>query len=106
MYFIRQLKANSVKSLLSRRQFAMVLLELVASSGVVACGGAPQVIQRSIGQWESVTGVSLTLVSFAVTKAAYEILPNLRQNGKRKRDKKSNSIKVTVGSGSQAKGCY
>ena len=104
MYFIRQLKANSVKSVLSRRQFAMVLLGLVVSSGVVACGGGNTGNSASRSGSGNPSEVSLTLVSFAVTKAAYEgILPKFAAKWEKETGQKVKFNQSYGGSGSQAR---
>ncbi len=104
MYFIRQLKANPVKSVLSRRQFAMVLLGLVVSSGVVACGGGSTGNSATQAGSGNPSEVSLTLVSFAVTKAAYEgILPKFAAKWEKETGQKIKFNQSYGGSGSQAR---
>jgi len=104
MYFIRQLKANPVKAVLSRRRFTMVLLGLVMSSGVVACGRGKTGNSGSQAGAGNPSEVSLTLVSFAVTKAAYqEILPKFAAKWEKETGQKIKFNQSYGGSGSQTR---
>ena len=104
MYFLRQFKANPVKSVMSRRQFAMVLLGLAVSGGVVACGAGNTGNLATQSGGGNPSEVSLTLVSFAVTKAAYDgILPKFAAKWEKETGQKVKFNQSYGGSGSQTR---
>ncbi|MCY7407707.1 MAG: sulfate ABC transporter substrate-binding protein [Alkalinema sp. CAN_BIN05] len=82
----------------------MVLLGLVVSSGVVACGRGNTGNSGSQAGAGNPSEVSLTLVSFAVTKAAYQgILPKFAAKWEKETGQKVKFNQSYGGSGSQAR---